>query len=285
MPRWLLLTTLLTGCARNLGGLDPVTLWFGGDVHLGERGAHALDALALDAPLVVNLEGPISRAFERSTAARLVNPPHTAARLHAAGVVAAGVDNNHALDDGPGGVKWTREALTKHGVLPLDQARLGNGVTLLQVDLSQGVPPDLGARLDALARPSVVLFHVSAPPLYLPEKPLEEAVERAIAAEVSAVLAHGSHVVGKVERRAKTVVAWGLGNLAFDCECTSEREGLLVRLSFDDTTHAVRAAAHPVRAGLNGEAAQRLDDARTELDLLESLGSKLSARTVRSAEW
>jgi len=77
---------------------QPRVLWLGGDVHFGERGGAALEDLRLDGPLVVNLEGPISKQPRPSSAQALFNPPDAAARLKAANVIAAGIDNNHALD-------------------------------------------------------------------------------------------------------------------------------------------------------------------------------------------
>lgn len=277
----LLALLLSTGCLRSASPERPRILWFGGDVHLGLDGGAALDGFGLDGPLVVNLEGPISRAPRASRADALFNPPDTAQRLVAAGVVAAGVDNNHALDDGADGLTFTTVALRAAGIEPLGATTAP--VPMLQVDLSRGVPVDLASRLEAL-RPTVVLLHVLAPPLYLPEPPLREAVEVAVAQGVPAVLAHGSHAVGGVERRGATVIAWGLGNLAFDCDCTTEDEGLLVRLELSDR-RVTRATVVPVRAGLHGAKAHLPDDASVDLSLLESLGSRLHAKTSSRADW
>lgn len=257
-------------------------LWFGGDVHFGERGGAALEDLALDGPLIVNLEGPIATQPRASSASALFNPPDSAARLKSANVIAAGVDNNHAMDDGAAGLERTRASLQEHELAPLGSASIA-GVALLQVDLSAGVPADLEARLSRL-RPTIVLFHVLAPPLYLPEPSLRRAVELAVTSGAQAVLSQGSHAVGAVERRGATVIAWGLGNLAFDCDCTTEDEGLLVRLELRAGT-VTRATAVPVRAGLHGQHARLLDDASTDLSLLESLGSVLTNKTKSCADW
>jgi hypothetical protein len=284
----------LSSCAASAPTKGPrsAVLWFGGDVHLGQRGGDALGGLDLDGPLVINLEGPIGLAPGPSTAQRLVNPPDTAQRLVQARVLAAGVDNNHALDDGPQGLERTREALFTAKVVPLGLSVLsvaGTPVTVVQVDLSKGVPPDLESRLTwAVDAPGVaiVLFHVLAPPLYTPDPPLEAAVEVAVQAGADAVLVHGSHAVGAVERRGKTLVAWGLGNLAFDCECTTEDEGLLVRLEVG-ATQVTRATVVPIRAGLLGAKARcaTSEEAKSDLDLLESLGSKPTARAATSADF
>ncbi|MBL8918823.1 MAG: CapA family protein [Myxococcaceae bacterium] len=256
-------------------------LWFGGDVHFGLDGGAALEGLSLDGPLVVNLEGPISRAPRASRADALFNPPDAAKRLAAARVIAAGVDNNHALDDGPAGVAFTNATLRAVGIEPLGAT--SSPVPMLQVDLSRGVPAELRAQLE-VHRPTVLLLHVLAPPLYLPEPPLREAVELAVSQRVPAVLAHGSHALGAVERRGDTVIAWGLGNLAFDCACTTEDEGLLVRLELEPQ-RVTRATVAPVRAGLQGRAVRLPDDASADLALLESLGSRLHQKTATRADW
>lgn len=281
MTRWLLVL-LLSGCARDLRSATPQVLWFGGDVHLGTAGQHALAALQLDGPLVVNLEGPIGAGLEASTAQRLINPPDTARLLAQAGVRAVGVDNNHRLDDGERGLRRTTALLEREGLVTLGSAAL-SGVRLLQLDLSAGVPDDLPRTLER-ERPTVLLFHVLAPPSLLPEPTLVAAVELAVQARIPAILAHGSHAVARVERRGTSVIAWGLGNLAFDCACTDEADGLLVRFELaDGQVH--RARVMPVRAGLHGRRAGPPENPALELELLESLGAKLVNRTPTTAEW
>ncbi len=272
----------LSACARQSTPERPTILWFGGDVHFGEKGEAALEGLALDGPLVVNLEGPISPQPRPSSARALFNPPDSAVRLKSANVVAAGIENNHAMDDGVAGLERTRAALQANGLATLGSAFVA-GVSILQIDLSSGVPVDLAKRLGVI-KPTIVLFHVLAPPLYLPEPSLRRAVDLAVSSGAQAVIAHGSHAIGAVERRGATVIAWGLGNLAFDCDCTLEDEGLLVRLEVQERT-VTRATAVPVRAGLHGEHARLLDDATTDLSLLESLGSALTHKTSTRADW
>lgn len=273
---WLLL--LLVGCTRASVPARPSVLWFGGDVHVGTAGVFALDELRLDGPLVVNLEGPLSPAPRPSTSTALFNSPETVAALRRAHVVAAGVDNNHALDDGAEGLERTRARLTEAGIAPLGAATV-EGVRLLQVDLSNGLPAELEARLRA-ERPDVLLLHVLAPPLYFPEPELRTAAELAWRLGVPAVLAHGNHSIGPVERRGAQIVAWGLGNLVFDCDCTSEDEGLLVRLELD-AHRLVRASVVPVRAGLHGDRARSSPDVRE----LEAIGSSPLTRKGELADF
>lgn len=276
MTRALVLLAL-TGCTRVVAPSRPRVLWFGGDVHFGAAAHAALDELSLDGPLVVNLEGPVSEAPRTSSSNALFNPPESADLLKRAHVVAAGIDNNHSLDDGADGLVRTRTRLERAGIAPLGSATV-EGLKLLQVDLSGGLPAGLEARLRE-ARPQVVLFHVLAPPLFFPEPVLREAAEVALRSGAAAVIAHGSHSLAPIERRGSQVIAWGLGNLAFDCECTTEDEGLLVRLEFAEH-QLVRASVVPVRAGLHGARAQLLDSPLL-WQTLENLGS--SAFTRRGA--
>ncbi|MCU0698784.1 MAG: CapA family protein [Myxococcaceae bacterium] len=283
----------LTACAATAPRPPPTAvLWVGGDVHLGQRGGAALDGLQLDGPLVINLEGPIALAPAPSSAEHLVNPPDTAAILARARVLAAGVDNNHALDEGPEGLERTRAALLAQRLVPLGLSVLtlsGVPVTLLQVDLSKGAPKDLESRLTWAADApgvAIVLFHVLAPPLYTPDPPLKAAVALAAEVGVDAVLVHGSHALGAIERKGNTLVAWGLGNVAFDCECSTEDEGLLVRLEVSGT-RVEQVTVVPIRAGLLGSAARRATpaEASLDLDLLESLGSKPVERGATQARY
>lgn len=236
--------------------------WFGGDVHFGERGGAALEDLRLDRrarrePRRTDSKQP------RPSSAQALNPPDAAARLKAANVIAAGIDNNHALDgDDP---TWTWTAPESVGIAPLGHT----STTSAQVDFSKPTSPFwILAASSSTRRPVIALFHVLAEPLYLPDSSLREAVDLAVKSGASAVLAHGSHAIGAVERRGSTVIAWGLGNLAFDCDCTTEDEGLLVRLEVDGRT-VTKATAIPVRAGLHGARARLPDDASLDLALLE----------------
>ena len=288
---WSVITFVACGCAaKNAPADGAAVLWFGGDVHFGQHGHKLFDRLTLDGPLVVNLEGPISQEAAPSMAERLTNPSNTGQLLRAENVMAAGVDNNHSRDEGEPGVARTQTELTKAGILSLGEVTLnirGTHVTLLQIDLSSGIGDAMTARLKAAVAkegPLVVLFHVASPALYLPEPTKRAAVEAAVAQGANAVLVHGSHSIGRVERRGSTVIAWGLGNVVFDCDCTKEDEGLLVRLQFS-RDGIERATVLPIHAGLHGEAAIASRDAEADLSLLESLGSIFLKKTSRAADW
>jgi poly-gamma-glutamate capsule biosynthesis protein CapA/YwtB (metallophosphatase superfamily) len=195
----------------------------------------------------------------------------------------AGIANNHAGDAGPGGVAVTARALRDGGVTP---AGLASGAAVVLVDglrvaitahdLGAAVPAGLADELRRARRGADVLvatFHVTAPPSYLPTPVLEQAVERALEAGAAVVAAHGTHMIGAVERRGRAVVVWGLGNLAFACECTHETEGLLVEVDLGPDG-AGAATVIPIQAGLAGAPAAPAPDANGIFDLLRALGTR-----------
>lgn len=288
----LLALALLVLPALGCGEAPPpvVELWFAGDVHLGGGGADVLRPLgAAMAPAlgVVNLEGPIDpRAPASGTlrgpgALRLLNGPATPPALAAAGVVAAGLANNHALDAGPEGQDLTIRSLQTAGVLafggPAGVAtleRAGLRVALAGFEVERAGPDAIAAGLtrwrDA-GEVLVVSLHTSGAPLYLPEPPLRAAADAALAAGASVVVAHGSHSLAGAERRGAAVVAWGLGNAAFACDCTDEVEGLALRVRLG--AGGVEAAALvPIDAGLGGAPARGAADPDAVLDLLTAIG-------------
>lgn len=266
-----------------------VELWFAGDVHLGPGGAGALDGLAQAmgaASGVVNLEGPIdprgaAGVVREAGAIRLFNGTGTPAELARLGIAAAGIANNHAADAGPEGEAATAAALRAAGVAAFGGSagvavveRDGLRVALAGFDLGAEVPPDLPAALAAARGAGDVLvvgFHSTGPPLYLPEPPLRRAADLALEAGASVVVAHGTHSLAGAELRGPAVVAWGLGNAAFACDCTDEREALLLRVRLG-RGGVESAALVPIDAGLAGAPARLAADPGAILDLLRAIG-------------
>ena len=72
-----------------------------------------------------------------------------------------------------------------------------------------------------------------------------------------------------MERRGQTVIAWGLGNLAFACDCTRESEGIVLELELVSGEARVR----PIHAGLLGAPAAPSPDPAGVYDLLTAIGS------------
>jgi poly-gamma-glutamate capsule biosynthesis protein CapA/YwtB (metallophosphatase superfamily) len=294
---------LASGCAHPTAA-PSARLWIGGDVFLGTGGHGALDgipAIVGGAPGIVNLEGPVGDSREDrdsdgggapSLPIRLTHTPRALAELRAAGVVAAGIANNHARDAGPGGAAATARALAAVGVhpagAPAGPAIITVGrlrVVVTAHDLEAGVPATLRAELVAARRRGDVLvatFHVTGPPTYLPRPELLDAVAIALEAGAAVVAAHGTHELARVERRGRAVIAWGLGNLAFACACTDEQSGALLEVVLGPAG-AGEASIIPIDAGLEGSTAHAAADPALTFELLEALGtSRLQRRDGRA---
>jgi len=275
--------------ARSPHGLR---LWVGGDVHLGAERGHALLAphlarLAVGAG-IVNLEGPVSSRETRRQRGRvaLFNHPDALSRLVGAGVRVAGIANNHRTDAGPDGTTGTGRALRGRGIgaagAPIGSAHLdqdGWRVGVAAFDVTSSPAVAMARELDRVRSDNdvlVVLLHDTGPPSYLPSARLERAVAVALAAGAAVVAAHGTHAVARVERRGAAVIAWGLGNLAFACDCTRDREGLLLLVV--KTARRLRAAVIPIEADLRGGPAHLSPDPAGVVDLLRALGSSALRR-------
>ena len=286
---------LASGCA-HAAAPPRAKLWIGGDVFLGTGGHGALagiPAIVGGAPGIVNLEGPVGEArtdeppdggdgHRAAPPIRLLQAPRALAELNAAGVVVAGIANNHARDAGPGGAAATARALAAAGIraagAPAGPASLTLGrlrVVVTAHDLEAGTPAGLRDELVAARRRGDVLiatFHVTGPPTYLPRPELVDAVTIALEAGAAVVAAHGTHELARVERRGRAVIAWGLGNLAFACACTDEQSGALLEIVLGPDG-AGEASIVPIDAGLAGSAAHAASDPALTFELLEALGA------------
>jgi poly-gamma-glutamate capsule biosynthesis protein CapA/YwtB (metallophosphatase superfamily) len=262
-------------------------LWITGDVHLGATGTLAIPPSVGGGPGIINLEGGIGLAAASSSSVRLVNDPSALPALAGAGVRVAGIANNHARDLGPTAPAETARKLARWGIAPVGDvagaALVATGdmkVVVTAHDLSGGVPAGLARELanarlrgDAL----VSTFHVAGPPSYIPRPELRAAVDAALAAGARVVAAHGTHALGPVERRGGAVIAWGLGNLAFACDCSREQEGAILRVAIP-RDGAVEATIIPIDAGLAGAPARPAADPVLALDLLDAIGSSPLSR-------
>ncbi|HEV7557670.1 MAG TPA: CapA family protein, partial [Kofleriaceae bacterium] len=120
MDVWRAVIVLATACgSRPVTNTPPeaTRLWIGGDVFLGAGGHHALSsipAIVGGAPGIVNLEGPVGASATGDldpSHPRLIHDASALAELRAAGVIVAGIANNHAHDAGPDGDTATVRAL------------------------------------------------------------------------------------------------------------------------------------------------------------------------------
>ena len=280
----------------------------GGDLQLAASSTGAqLDGVAglLDGDLRFgNLEGPLTErgkpagldAAGKPTAAggpiRFAAPLATAALLRGRLDVAS-LANNHALDQGEAGRADTVQALQSAGVAAAFpghdavRAPLGVRVQILARDLGPGLAP---ADEDALATAVASARHAGAAVLVSlhfaregvqPPAPAERRLaERLIDAGASAVLGHGPHVTRGVERRGRGVIAYSLGNLAFACRCTDEKDALVLRFVLGADGGVDDILALPIAAGLAGAPPHPADDvelAKLIADLSRDLGSDARA--------
>ncbi len=273
-------------------------LWFGGDMHWGDQ----VDNKLLDViPVVdgrlgfINLEGPIVAPDTLTTPEdnrlRLFNAPEGLSYLHSARAKMVSIANNHQADYGQDGWASTQEHIS---VADLNAVGGEAGIIVKTVSdvevgfvgyhLTEDLIPHLRESIARAAERCEILvcsFHVLAPPTYLPVRELREAVDLAVDVGAKIVVAHGTHMVGPVERRDEAVIAWGLGNLTFNCDCTSEREGLLLNVDLtevDGKAAVGEVAIIPIEAGLMDKPVRILERPSQVLDLLESLGSSEISR-------
>ncbi len=258
-------------------------------MNLGDGGngqLKAISGMVQGTAGIVNLEGPVTQNSS-SRKFRLWNAPASLAELSANNVRVAGIANNHATDFGPNGARQTASALREKGIVP---AGGGAGPALLKIngisiaitahDLTNGVPENMAAELTAARQKADILiatFHVTGPVSYLPRPELKRAVDMAIAAGATLIVAHGTHAIGPLQRRGDAVIAWGLGNVAFACDCTNEEDAILLRVRVQkDKVAGVDVL--PLHAGLNKQATQPSSDANGIFDLLEAIGTSRLTR-------
>ena len=272
-------------------------LWLGGDVNLGDGGKGQLEGIAgmvKGIPGIVNLEGAVSEKLPDKDHLRLWNAPAALSELSALNVRVAGIANNHANDAGATGLEQTTKSLRQHGILPSGGAAGTaivemNGMTIAVTahDLTHGVPTSLEADLAAARQRSEVLIatlHVTGPASYIARPELSEAVEIAYHAGANVIVAHGTHALGLVERRPHAVIAWGLGNVAFSCNCTEEEDAILLHVTVAKDK-VISAEVLPLQAGLNGRPAQPSREPNAIFDLLEAIGSSPLQRKENAANF
>ncbi|HLY99427.1 MAG TPA: CapA family protein [Candidatus Angelobacter sp.] len=283
-------------CKRHERPPREAEIWLGGDVNLGDGGHTQLQGIAAmvsGAAGIINLEGAVAPAPGAGNFV-LWNSPQAVNELADIGVRVAGIANNHALDLDPNGPRKSMDILRALGFLPAGGPA---GAALLKIngvsiaitahDLTNGVPPNLQSDLVAARRQADLLiatFHVTGPVSYLPRPELRQAVDIAYNAGAKVIASHGAHAVGPVERRGDTVIAWGLGNVAFACDCTEEEDAFLLRLRVKPGK-VITADVLPLRAGLNNRPALPSADPDGVFDLLEAIDSAKLTRHGNSASF
>jgi Bacterial capsule synthesis protein PGA_cap len=283
-------------CTRQQRSAREAELWLGGDVNLGDGGHRQLQSMARMVPGsagIINLEGAVAPAPGSGNFV-LWNSPQAVNELADIGVRVAGIANNHAADLDPNGPRKSMDILRALGFLPAGgpagPALLkinGVSIAITAYDLTEGVPQNLQADLVEARRHADLLiatFHVTGPVSYLPRPELRRAVDIAYAAGAKVIAAHGTHALGPLERRGDTVIAWGLGNVAFACDCTDEEDAILLRIRVQPG-RVIAADVLPLRAGLNNRPALPSADPDGVFDLLEAIDSAKLTRHGNSASF
>ncbi|HLL55373.1 MAG TPA: CapA family protein [Myxococcaceae bacterium] len=280
-------------------GAAPLTVSAAGDLHLGSTSTEAhvapLSRLLQGDVRFVNLECPISKSGRESGMAAdgtvkgplRFNAPTAAAGWLKGRVDAVSLANNHALDQGEAGLAETVSLLRARGIhaatptLDAELERKGRKVRLIARELREPWSPEDEAALEARVRrarqtgPVLVSLHWGEAGALLPTGDQRRLAGKLIDAGATAVLGHGPHTPQGIERRGRGVIAYSLGNLAFACRCTSERDAYVLRFRIDADGGAVDVEAVPLQAGLR-EAPRRADDPGVA-QLIESLSEDLGS--------
>lgn len=279
-------------------GASPVTVSAAGDLHLGSSSTEAHVAplsqwLSGDVRFV-NLEGPITASGQEVGVARegpgplRFNAPPQVAKWLQGRVDVVSLANNHARDQGDTGLAETVARLEGQGISAATATtdavleRHGRRIHLLARDLPEHWAPEDAAALEARVReahasgPVLVSLHWGRAGALLPSREQRALAGRLIDAGATAVLGHGPHTPQGIERHGPGVIAYSLGNLAFACHCTQERDAYVLRFGIDASGAAVNVEALALRAGLR-EPPRRSTEPEIPL-LLRSLSEDLGSQ-------
>lgn len=201
--------------------------------------------------------------------------------------------NNHALDQGEAGRLDTARALLEQGIQPAweaHDAHLMRGGRLVQVlarDLSaagaiERAQEELPAAVARARREGtvVVSLHWGRTGSLLPEPAQRRLAALLVDAGAAVVLGHGPHSLQGIERRGAGVIAYSLGNLAFQCRCTTEEDAYVLRVGLHADGGAGPVWVAPIRAGLRGEPPRASADPGLR-ELIEELGQDLGTTGLR----
>lgn len=288
-------------------GAAPVTVSAAGDLHLGSSSSEShvapLSRLLQGDVRVVNLEGPITRSGHESglaadgtpTGPLRFNAPPAAARWLKGRVDAVSLANNHAMDQGAQGLAETVSLLREQGIqaatadADAELERKGRRVRLIARELPEHWSPEDESALESRVHearesgPVLVSLHWGRAGALLPTEEQRRLAGKLIDAGATAVLGHGPHTPQGIERHGRGIIAYSLGNLAFACGCTDERDAYVLRFRIDAAGAAVDVEALPLRAGLR-EPPRRADEpgvAQLLRSLSEDLGSEVRLKGGR----
>jgi poly-gamma-glutamate synthesis protein (capsule biosynthesis protein) len=286
-----------------------VRLLAGGDVFIGGRmrplmeGGRLSEVLESLVPLLTGADIALAN-FEAAIGdkdlvgrgeERLVSPPETPRLLKAAGLHVAGLANNHALDLGVEGLRRTIEELESAGILTLgagatDEQMVRALIRPLGLDLAilayfgshrrlgrggaNGAPLEvLVDEIQASRRHCsnvAVMLHWGRADQEHPTAGQVQFAHELIDSGAVAVLGSGPHGLLPIERYRHGVIAYSLGNLAFDMRSSRRRLSCVLDLElFEGAIEKVKV--HPLL--IDAEYRTRLLTGETEREKQQSVRS------------
>jgi poly-gamma-glutamate synthesis protein (capsule biosynthesis protein) len=264
--------------------MSRLRLLAGGDVFIGGRMKPLLEEGRLEEVLgdlkpllatadlaIANFEaavGDAALAAARSDA--LVSPPEAAASVRMAGITVVGLANNHALDLGSDGLQRTLEVLGHAGLMTVgagmsDEQMVQPLLRPLGLDVAVlayfgthrrlGRPGTNGAPLARMVAevsaarrqvPNVVvMLHWGRLEQQSPTNDQVRIAHALIDSGAAIVLGSGPHSLMPIERYRQGLIAYSLGNLAFDMRGMKRRLSCLVGATLDEG-QVVAVEVHPV---------------------------------------
>lgn len=259
----------------------------GGDLQISSSEIQPIPAdLLIGDVRICNLESAITaRGVEALNAKPVVfrTPPERAQVLRGR-LDLVSLANNHALDQGEAGRDDTVRALAAQSIgaawrgHAAELTRNGRRVILLAAELAPDADLDAEHALvdevkrrvrDGIVLVSVEWGHTGS---LLPTAAQRRLGARLVDAGATAVLGHGPHTLQGVERHGDGVIAYSLGNLAFECSCTDVSDAYLLRFTIEGR-RATHVQTIPISAGLFKPAARSSDPGLAEL--IENLSRDL----------
>ena len=225
----------------------------------------ACKGLLDDADLAVaNLESPVGEGGEEYTpkSVYLKGRPKDLDALSYGGIGLVTLSNNHIMDYGPQVMRQTLEGLDDRGILHTGLAEAGKrqeplyvavqGVTLaflgycsvcpgkfeatgknpgVEVALSSVMLPEI-RKARAKADYVVVLVHWGTE--YFGVNDLQQRLARSLhKGGADLIIGSHTHVLQKIERMGKSLVAYGLGNFLFDLKCDPCQNGCVLTVDLE----------------------------------------------------
>ncbi|MBL8151233.1 MAG: CapA family protein [Blastocatellia bacterium] len=215
-----------------------------------------------------NLESPFSGSDKVASSGSLVfnTPDNFVTGLKEYNFKVITLANNHALDQGFKGVKYTRQHLTDNELIvtgtgeDLTQAWQPafikvKGVKIAFIGSSYASINDGGiARNDYVARIEdtdslkksietakkeadfvIATMHAGIEDTYKPHKPQEDFAHTAIDLGADLVIGHHPHWIQTVEKYKERYIFYSLGNFIFDQRNPNNKEGLTLKITLQNT--------------------------------------------------